>query len=173
MEIRRAVLDDAEGIAIVHVDSWRSTYKGILPDTVLDQLSYEHRTELWVKNLSDTKQFIAVAVSDQGQIVAFATAGKRPSNNIKHAGDLTSIYALQEFQGKGIGKKLLKAAFEYFNQNGYQQVFVEVLEDNPTKHFYTYYGATFVKNLKIKMGGKELNESVYEWSSVRETLAKL
>jgi len=46
MIIRKAKLDDATGIAKVHVDSWRTTYKGIIPDDFLNNLSYEQRTEL-------------------------------------------------------------------------------------------------------------------------------
>lgn len=30
MNIRRAILTDASGIARVHVDSWRTTYKNII-----------------------------------------------------------------------------------------------------------------------------------------------
>jgi hypothetical protein len=45
--IRPAHLDDAPGIARVHVDSWRTTYKGVIPDTILANLSYEARTQQW------------------------------------------------------------------------------------------------------------------------------
>ncbi|WP_306428702.1 hypothetical protein [Robertmurraya siralis] len=41
MIIREATLSDAEGIAKVHVDSWRTTYKGIVSDVFLEQLSYK------------------------------------------------------------------------------------------------------------------------------------
>lgn len=46
MNIRKANRDDAPGIAKVHVDSWRTTYKGIIPQSFLDELSYEQRTKL-------------------------------------------------------------------------------------------------------------------------------
>lgn len=46
MKIRRAKLDDAQGIAKVHVNSWRTTYKDIIPNDFLDNLSVEQRTEL-------------------------------------------------------------------------------------------------------------------------------
>lgn len=36
--IRKAVLTDAEGIAKVHVDSWKTTYANIVPDEYLDNL---------------------------------------------------------------------------------------------------------------------------------------
>jgi hypothetical protein len=43
MVIRKADIKDIPGIAKVHVDSWRTTYKGIVPETFLDSLSYESR----------------------------------------------------------------------------------------------------------------------------------
>ena len=41
--VREAVPADARAIARVHVDSWRTTYRDIVPDSVLSQLSYEER----------------------------------------------------------------------------------------------------------------------------------
>ena len=51
MIIREANLDDAKGIAKVHVDSWRTTYKNIIPDEYLNNLSYEKREQLWTNNI--------------------------------------------------------------------------------------------------------------------------
>ncbi|KAF0820926.1 MULTISPECIES: hypothetical protein [unclassified Cytobacillus] len=48
MKIRAAELSDAEGIAKVHVDSWRTTYKDIIPENFLENLSYQSREELWI-----------------------------------------------------------------------------------------------------------------------------
>jgi hypothetical protein len=39
--IREATLADAEGVARVHVDTWRSAYKEMVPDSYLDGLNYE------------------------------------------------------------------------------------------------------------------------------------
>ncbi|MCG5104202.1 hypothetical protein [Oceanobacillus alkalisoli] len=38
MQIIRADSKDATGIAKVHVDSWRATYKGIIPEDFLNNL---------------------------------------------------------------------------------------------------------------------------------------
>ena len=45
--IRPATVDDAAAVAHVHVSSWRSTYRGLMPDAVLDSLSVERRAEFW------------------------------------------------------------------------------------------------------------------------------
>ncbi len=39
--IRHARLGDEAGIANVHVKSWKSTYKGLVPDSFLDSLNAE------------------------------------------------------------------------------------------------------------------------------------
>ena len=62
--VREARLGDAAGIAKVHVDSWRTTYPGIMPDAVLSVLSYEEREQLWTRRLSaaaESKQVVFVA----------------------------------------------------------------------------------------------------------------
>ncbi|MFK4392310.1 hypothetical protein ABH916_004238 [Peribacillus frigoritolerans] len=53
MLIREASLADAEGIAKVHVDCWRTTYKDIMASDFLDKLSYEKRKDIWIKNITN------------------------------------------------------------------------------------------------------------------------
>ena len=40
MIIRKATVADAEGVAKVHVDCWRTTYKSIISEKLLTNLSY-------------------------------------------------------------------------------------------------------------------------------------
>ena len=42
IHIRRAIKDDIPGIAKVHVDSWKTAYKGIFADEILDNIAYEN-----------------------------------------------------------------------------------------------------------------------------------
>lgn len=172
MGVREAVMTDAPGIAKVHVDSWRTTYQGILPDSLLENLSYEKRTELWQRNLSREDNYVYVAENEVGEIVGFADCGKRESNTIDHSGDLTSIYILEEYQGKGIGKQLMSKLFQKFQELGYNRVFVEVLEDNKTRYFYEHYGATLMETMKIKMAGTELDLLIYEWDDISRVLTE-
>ena len=172
MKIRKATLADASGIAKVHVDSWRSTYRNIIPNDFLEKLSYAQRTDSWIKNISREDNYVIVAENENGEIVGFADCGKRENNQIDHSGDLTSIYLLEDYQGKGIGKMLMKQLFNQFKKLGYNRIFVEVLKDNKTRNFYEYYGAKILKSEKIKIAGTELGLLVYEWSNISEVLSK-
>lgn len=171
MNIRKAALNDAIGIAKVHVDSWRSTYKNIIPQEFLQRLSYTQRTELWRRNISREGNHVFVAENSDGEVIGFADCGKREKNNIEHAGDLTSIYLLEAYQGKGVGKLLLKQLFLQFKELGFTRIFVEVLEDNKTRYFYEYYGAKLLKSEKITIAGAELNLLTYEWTNLNEVLS--
>lgn len=173
MIIRKATLNDAPGIAKVHVDSWRTTYKGIIQDDFLKSLSYEKRTELWKKNITKENNYVVVAESNEGQIVGFADAWKRETNVVESSSDLTSIYLLEEYQGQGIGKKLFKELFVHFKQLGYRKIFVEVLEENKTRYFYEYYGAKLVKTVQIKIGETMLKELIYEWDNIDDVIERL
>jgi ribosomal protein S18 acetylase RimI-like enzyme len=173
MNVRSATLEDAQGIAKVHVDTWRTTYEGIIPSEFLAKLSYEQRTMLWQQNIAKEDNTVFIIENDKQQIIGFGDTCRRANNIDLKATDLTSLYLLQSYQGKGLGRLLLKALFTRIKNEGYEKVFVEVLEDNPTRYFYEYFGAQFVKTVPITIGGQRLNESIYVWPSVDEVLRKL
>ncbi|MFB7138491.1 GNAT family N-acetyltransferase [Gottfriedia sp. NPDC056225] len=172
MNIRNATLTDATGIAKVHVASWKTTYKNIMPDAFLQKLSYDQRIDSWIKNITKERHYVFVAENGNGEIIGFADCGKREENQVDDSGDLTSIYLLEEYQGTGIGKQLMEQLFNQFEKLGFNRVFVEVLEDNKTRFFYEYYGAELLKSEKITIAGKDLNLLTYEWNNIKKVLAK-
>jgi hypothetical protein len=109
--IRPARVEDAPGIARVHVDSWRTAYKGILPDEALANLSYEQREHLWAETLGhpERKSFGFVAEDEQGQIVGFVVGGPVRDTDPLYKGEL---YAIHLPYGRG---RLCSAAEHYFS----------------------------------------------------------
>ncbi|XKE94586.1 GNAT family N-acetyltransferase [Metaplanococcus flavidus] len=165
MKIRKAKLADAKGIAHVHVDSWLATYRRIVPDTYLDQISYGVREELWNDNLKAENNF--VAENDEGHIIGFADGGKeRTGKYEKLQGELYSIYMLPEYQGKGIGRSLMKKVVEHLKERGYNSMLVWVLEENPSRGFYEKMGGKQVDRKTLKIAGKELIEIAYGWEDI-------
>lgn len=164
MNIRRATLEDAPAIARVHVDSWRTTYKDILPASFLENLSLDQREKSWIHNLQQEDMFIWVVENEEGDLVGFATTNTRDSNKVSNATDLTSLYLLEGYQGYGLGRQLMETLFAHYEQQRYAQVFVEVLKDNKTKHFYEAFGAEFVEDVPLTIGGVTILESIYVWN---------
>ncbi|MGN7478149.1 GNAT family N-acetyltransferase [Solibacillus silvestris] len=173
MIIRKAEMEDAENIAKVHVDSWRTTYKGIIPQNFLDKLSYEQRTTLWENNMANPAGTVYVAETDENKIIGFVVGEKRDTNTEQGATDLSAIYLLEQWQGKGVGKLLLKQMMQTFKEQGFHKVYVDVLADNKAREFYKYYGAQYVKTIHIKFDGVTVDEEIYVWNSVDAVLEKL
>lgn len=160
--IRKALPEDARGIAKVHVDSWRTTYKHIFPEDYLQSLTYESREKLWKSVIPNG--YVYVAENLQGEIVGFSSGGKERTGDYPgYEGELYAIYLLQEYQGKGIGRQLVKPLIEQFTIDGINSMTVLVLEENPSKYFYQSLGAVEIDRLPDTLAGKEVIELVYGW----------
>jgi L-amino acid N-acyltransferase YncA len=169
MKIRRATPEDAEGIARVQVDSWKTTYRGIVPDNFLDQMRLDIREERWREMIPN--HYAYVAETDNGEIVGFSSGGpERFGNYPGYDGELYAIYILESFQRKGLGKRLVQPIVEDLLQDNIQTMTVLVLEENHSRYFYESLGAKQIGTEEIEIGGKNLIELVYGWSNIRGVL---
>ncbi|SEQ12528.1 Acetyltransferase (GNAT) family protein [Piscibacillus halophilus] len=166
MKVRKAVVEDAKGMAKVHVDSWRTTYAGVVPDEYLNNLSYDERENMWKQ--ATPRGGVYVAENNEGEIVGFATGGPERSGKYPdYKGELYAIYILKDYQRQGIGKALMKPIVEGLIRDNLTNMVVLVLEDNPSKHFYEATGAKLLDTEDIEIGGKKLIELVYGWDDIR------
>jgi GNAT superfamily N-acetyltransferase len=172
LSIRPAVLADAPGIARVHVESWRTTYRGIMPDAVLESFSLEKRTAAWERHLSDAAPpsftFAAVRNDDRAEeIVGWATGGPARSGEGGFSGELAGIYLLQEARGRGIGSWLVSRVAEELLERGFDSMIVWALAENPYRRFYEKLGGAECARKTVERGGKTLEEVAYGWPDVR------
>ncbi|MDP1512369.1 GNAT family N-acetyltransferase [Paenibacillus ottowii] len=166
MMIREATISDAEDIAKVHVDCWRTTYRDIMPAEVLKRLSYEQRTELWNANLStEDGHLVYVAENEEGEIIGFVSGGPEKSGEYPpYGGEITALYVSSEYRSLGLGKRLFLRLLQHFNSMDIHSVMVWVLADNPACTFYERLGAKpVVEQHIINMGDKNLNMVAYGW----------
>ena len=70
--VRPAELEDAGEIARVHVATWRSAYRGLLPDDFLASLSEQHYTERWRRVIDESSSRVFV-VDEPNGIAGFAS----------------------------------------------------------------------------------------------------
>ena len=177
MIIREAKLEDAEAIARVHVDSWRTTYQGIIPENYIARLSYQKRKERWTNMLSigtveKADYWVYVVENKTGQIVAFADGGIARNSDSIYQGELYAIYILEAYQRQGIGRKLIKKIAEKLSYSGLNSMLIWVLEDNPACQFYQALGGQQVKQQQIEFEGVKLNEIAYGWIDTTVLMAR-
>lgn len=178
--IRRARPADAAAIGAVHVAAWRSTYPGILPDRFLARLSVARQAAHYDAAIrSGVGVHVATAsgsdldgVSDEGRavkIVGFVSGGPSRSfgNRQKLAeGEIDTLYVLDDWRERGIGRRLMRAAAAHLSGAGCQSAFVWVLRDNPNRWFYTRLGGKPVAEATIEVGGQKVVQTAYVWTPI-------
>ncbi len=171
--IRQATPRDAPAIARVHVASWRTTYRGLIPDAVLDNLSEAGREAMWSRALTMPRPDAAcfVAETAPGEIVGFADGGPEREGDPVFRGELYAIYLVAAAQGHGIGRALAGAVARHLSLAGYMGLLVWVLEGNPACGFYAALGGVPVRTKPITLGGAGLTEIAYGWTELAPLLA--
>ena len=164
--VRQAGSEDATAIARVHVDTWRTAYRGLLPDDFLAALDEAGYAERWRRTLTDGNGRVYVA-EDGRHTVGFASGGPERAGEDGFTGELYAIYVLQEAQGRGHGRRLVQAVVQGLREMGLPNMIVWVLRDNHNaRHFYERLGGTYVRSQPITIGSALLQEVSYGWKSL-------
>ena len=171
LQIRAAIPEDAASMARVHVDSWRSTYAGIVPAEYLSSLSYRNREAAWKQLLTTdrpgTSYFVAETEGDG--IVGFANAGPEREGDRIYRGELYAIYILEEYQHMGLGRRLVSCVTRRLLTDGFNSMLLWVLEDNhPACRFYESLGGERVGRKTVAIGGADLVEVSYGWRDITD-----
>ena len=168
--IRKAGVADATAIAKVHVDTWRSSYRGVVPDSILDGLSYGDREARWRERLSGRSRGFLVAeddAGDAGDVVGFAWSGPQRSGVPEYAGEIYALYVLPDRQRQGVGRLLTAAVAGELVERGMRSMLVWALADNPYRRFYELLGGWLLdKQALYSSNGVELPEVVYGWADL-------
>ena len=169
MKIRKALASDAKAIAKVHVDSWKTTYRNIVPDSYLDGLTYEAREQLWNENLKQCTVF--VAETETGEVIGFADCGNERSGDYPGIeGEVYAIYILEAYQEQSIGKRLMQAVSKELLDKDIHSMLVWVLKENLSSGFYEKLGGKVIDEKYITIAGKQIPELAYEWQDIRQIL---
>lgn len=142
--IRRAVADDVKEIARVNVASWRSAYRGIVPDQFLDTMRPLDRYDRWIKVVTSSTATTLVAVDDTGRIGSYCVVTPARDAGVgPETGELAAIYADPELRGTGAGHAVHEAGIAKLSGEGFCRAVLWVFCDNaPSRRFYEAHGWT-------------------------------
>jgi ribosomal protein S18 acetylase RimI-like enzyme len=153
---------DAPRIARLDVETWRATYAGILTAPFLVGLSTQRREVGWTAVIEREPRDVRVATDADGTIVGFGSCG--PSRDrAEFAGEVFTLYIGQDWQNRGIGRKLLFGLFERLVDQGCGSAIIWVLRDNPGRFFYQRLGGQEVRRKIFTVGGSRVEASGYAW----------
>ena len=166
--VRPAEIADAAAIARVHVASWRTTYRGLLPDDFLDSLTEPGYTDRWKRVLAEGSSRVYVVEEPDG-VVGFASGGRERAGESGFAGELYAIYVLDGDQRHGHGRELVRAVVDGLREMGLEDMIIWVLKDNlPGRLFYERLGGVYVRSQPITIGAMTLEEVSYGWRSLSD-----
>ena len=186
--IRRARLADAAGIAGVHIETWQAAYAGVIQDSYLIELDHEDQTRAWRRDIMGRRPGtgILVATAKTGpeagsqagpkdgrneQVVGFGSWGRCRSAKLPYAGEIYMLYVADDWQGLGLGRRLLSTMFRELLQARRDSAFLWVLSANPSRFFYDAMGGRPVAERQEPFAGSLLEETAYAWPDLTRWLS--
>jgi GNAT superfamily N-acetyltransferase len=163
--LRRATVQDAPAIGRVRVNSWRATYRGIMPDEYLDGMEVEDSIELWAKVLSAQATNTSVFVAElSGEIIGFAAGTALAETKFGIDTELAAIYLRPDVQRSGIGSRLLNMVADAHRSQGATGLLVWVLAANKAaRRFFEELGAELLIQQSYQWDDLDLVEVGYGW----------
>jgi ribosomal protein S18 acetylase RimI-like enzyme len=141
---------DFESIRRITWESWISTYPSFIPESDLRFYFDIHYTEASLLRMFDdpfTHGFIA---ETEEQIAGYARLFFNRDENHLY---VSSLYFLPDYQGQGMGRRLLEAAEGYAAEKGVDELWIGVMVKNrQALVFYRKVGFQFVREEPFTMG---------------------
>jgi ribosomal protein S18 acetylase RimI-like enzyme len=130
IEYRLATLEDVDGIAALHADSWRRNYRGAYSDSYLDGDVFADRRTVWGERLSAAgANTITIVAEHDASVVGFAHTVL--DEDPEYGALVDNLHVTQALKGSGIGTHLLsEAACAVLATRPQSGLFLWVLEQN-------------------------------------------
>ena len=169
--IRKAHPEEAETIIDINIEVWNSTYKGLIPQEIIDKLHSKdnNRIESMKQRIQNRQNIIVAEIN--GKIIGYNSFG--PSNDEKYhdSGQIYAGYILKEYQGLGIGRKIALACMTELQEKGYHTLITKCLENNPFNSFHKSLGGIYMgKDSFDPMGLHVGTENIYYHANLKKSI---
>lgn len=140
--------EDAVGIRMVQKETWLCTYPnpdiGITRNDVeakIDDMQKAGAQEL-AQRIKENPNYHAFVSKDKDKVVGFVSVSKQEKEN-----EIKALYVLSNYQGRGIGGKLMNKGLEWLGKN--KDISLTVVTYNTKAiNFYKKFG--FVEDGEVK-----------------------
>jgi GNAT superfamily N-acetyltransferase len=128
LNVRPAVVDDAEGFSRAYEASWDAALSGIAGRTLQELMPYEKRVEQFRTTFARLPPEAGAWVAERdGEIVGVA---------VRVSSELRSLYVVPEAWGTGVAGALMDAALDAIREDGATEATLWVVEANPRARRY-------------------------------------
>lgn len=136
--VRKSRLSDLEQIALIHVKSWETAFKGLMPERYINNYTLEDRNAEWLSVLGSGSESVIVA-EDNNKLGGFLSY----SENVNFL-NLSKLYLCPSMYGKGVGGLLMKQMENEALTASLDLIRLYVLNNNKSAiNFYSKQGFEF------------------------------
>ncbi len=145
VQFRLAEVSDAALLAATRQKAWDATYRGIYPDSMIDDFDYVWHIRREEKNLQNP-HIHTYLIFSEGECGGYVTWMERekPLWRDYHF-RLYSLYLLPNLQGRGLGRRIFRGVQQQCRELGYGKLYVSCQPQNtPAMGFYSHMGGRIV-----------------------------
>jgi GNAT superfamily N-acetyltransferase len=166
---RESESSDWRAIATLHAESWRRSYRGMLPDAYLDNDVFADRAELWERRFGDTdyqRATVTVLAEAGARLVGFAHS--RVDEEPEWGTLLDNLHVTHDAQRLGVATRLVAETASLVAPRALSPaLYLWVLEANSrARAFYESMGGQPVERGVSREGGGEAPCLRYWWPDV-------
>ncbi|MFT5511029.1 MAG: ribosomal protein S18 acetylase RimI-like enzyme [Hyphomicrobiaceae bacterium] len=161
VDVRRARIADAPALAEIFGESWRATYRGVIPHNHLENMIRRRGTARWRSSIRAGE--LVLLIEYEGKNVGYATCGTARSRGA-HKGEIYEIYLLPDYQGVGFGEYLFEACRCRLDERRLKGLIVWALAENTgAANFYWQLGGRPLVSSYERIGGVRLEKIAFTW----------
>ncbi len=177
--IRPAHPEDATGMGRVMVDTYLSAHHGQMPEAAWikrrDEWTYEVSEQGWRRGITKlavqpepTECFYVAEYLPTHEIVGLAHGHRSERDLLPNAGEVGSLYVGQNFQGRGVGRDLVRAVAAQLAAQGCSALIICAATANgPGRGFYEAIGGRVVGEADFDEEGWSIPQTVYGWDNIQ------
>jgi ribosomal protein S18 acetylase RimI-like enzyme len=171
LTIRPARAGEADAVADLHAVSWRSAYRGILPDETLGPDLVPRRRAFWQQAFTREDWNAILVAEDAGALIGFIAVSSDPDG--AYDAFVQSLHVHPERKRGGIGRALLGAAATVIAAAGRRSVYLWVYDGNvPARDFYFALGGTAAEAKSHEIAGQQIPELRMVWPDAAALAAR-
>ena len=140
MELRIATNKDIAGLSRCVATCWKKAYRGLVPQTYLNQLRYDFWEPAYKRWLADDR-IATLCMEQNGEIIATTTFGDGRDAKLPGWAETMMVFVDPAYKGMGIGSNMLNTQLRILKKQGFMQDYVWALGTNtPAIKFYQKHG---------------------------------
>lgn len=141
------------------MDSWRTTYAGIISNEVLGSLTYDGREEMWRNRITSPPSVSSTSLKLRVEKSLDLFAQVRSASVIRSLkAKFMRCNCFDAINDRVSAAGLFYTALKNLLENGLISMLVWILADNPARGFYEALGGIYLREKEIEIGDQHLIE---------------